>query len=503
MSDASRVPLSSQGKAERVLQAVEEMPAAKKAAYTKAQERCPQLMKTESDPLKFLRYDKDNYWKAAERLVMYWEERQALFGEKAFLPMTQTGNGALSVEDVMALHTGNYALLPKASSGEDVVFIDRNRVLPTSTLEHKLRAFFYMLSYLTDGEHAQTLGCLVLVLLITPRTTKLDLAFIQSGIKLGNMMPLKARMHLLMCHPKSGTTTFVQSVMTLGLSYASANIDGIEVHSKPAGEPIMRSLSPLGLVPADLPCSIGGTWKYESYTWWCRGRGTEEHGMDKVCNAAKARANNTFETKRKRTQSLNVIHSRLKRERRKSEQQELQDAHNRLVGENSQLVQERTRLESLLAQAREALRASEAARFPNSGLANPARVAHFFGRHGPAEAGTLPTSHRDVMPSGAMGTAAHVHSPSLSSSLNVVLNQPPELQRLLLAALEEKTRLQQQLAQAAPAPHNPLLHDPRLQAAVSIQQYQASNFSDNARLAREREAATLDLLTLLAQSQRR
>jgi hypothetical protein len=506
MSDSAGVPLGSQGQTERVLQAVEEIPAAKKAAYVKAQERCPQLLKTESDPLKFLRYDKDNYWKAAVRLVLYWEEREGLFGEKAFLPMTQTGNGALSVEDVMALHTGNYALLPKASSGEEVVFVDRSRVLPTSTLESKVRALFYMLSYLTNGEHAQTIGCRALVLLITPRTTKLDLAFVRRGIHIANMMPVKVRMHLLMCQPKSGMTPFVQSVMTFGLSHASTNIDGLEVHSKPIGDPILNLLRPLGLDPAGLPSSIGGTWKYESYTWWCRSRSTEEHGMDKVCNAAKPRANNTSENKRKRTQSLNVIHSRLKRERRKTEQQALQEAHNRLVGENGQLLHERSRLEILLTQAREAVRAGETGRFPSSAQTNLGSGALFSGRHGPADSGSFPTSRRDAMSSvvPTMGTAAQIHSQSLSSSLNVVLNQPPEFQRLLLAALEEKTHLQQ-LAQAPALPErNPYLHDPalRLQAG-SIEAFQVSSFPDTSRAAREREAATLELLTLLAQSQRR
>lgn len=192
--------------AEEIRNAIGLIPDDKKRSYSKAAAQCPELVKTEADPLKFLKYCDGNCWNAAQAIVDYWDEREKLFGERAFLPMVSTGEGAMSIEDVMALNTGHFALLPRTPHGQEVMFVDRNRVLPTSTTVSKLRALFYMLTHLSNAPNAQTLGCHVLVLLVTPRSSELDTHFVRSSVTVLNTLPVKIHLHMLMCMPKFGMT---------------------------------------------------------------------------------------------------------------------------------------------------------------------------------------------------------------------------------------------------------------------------------------------------------
>ena len=61
-------------------------------AYTEAMALDAELVKTETDPIQFVRFCDYDLLARARRLCMYWTERKALFGaERAFLPLTLTG----------------------------------------------------------------------------------------------------------------------------------------------------------------------------------------------------------------------------------------------------------------------------------------------------------------------------------------------------------------------------------------------------------------------------
>jgi len=86
-----------------VEEALTEIPDAEKAAYLEVLRRAPHLIGIESNVLRFVRRDNYNAHDAARRLVMYWRVRIELFGERAFLPMIQTGSGALTQDDILIL----------------------------------------------------------------------------------------------------------------------------------------------------------------------------------------------------------------------------------------------------------------------------------------------------------------------------------------------------------------------------------------------------------------
>lgn len=242
MSPARRRDENSQGSrtktgcsgAQEVLRAASMIPDERKQSLLKAQELG--VIWAEVGPDRSLEYCEHNFWGAAEALVDYWEEREKLFGKRAFLPMYQTGNAALTMEDIITLQTGKFALLRKTTKGQEVMFVDRSRVLPTSTTVSKLRALFYMVTQLAKADRAQTLGCHVIVLLVTPRNSQLDVDFVRGAMKVLNKLPVKIFLHMLVCTAKFGMTPIVQSVVTAGVSHGLSNVHGLQVHSKAVGE---------------------------------------------------------------------------------------------------------------------------------------------------------------------------------------------------------------------------------------------------------------------------
>jgi hypothetical protein len=96
-----------------------------KREYLRAFELAPELVRTESDPLRFLRCENYDAWAAALRLTKYWKMRCKIFGDRAFLPMTQTGEGALTNQDVERLREGAMRLMDPDKMGRAVIYFRR------------------------------------------------------------------------------------------------------------------------------------------------------------------------------------------------------------------------------------------------------------------------------------------------------------------------------------------------------------------------------------------
>ena len=110
--------------------AIEMLPETAKAAYLHALVVSPDVVERETNPLDFLRLEDWDPWKAATRLTSYWSMRSRVFGEKrAFLPMTVTGNGALSDGAVEQLALGVWLLSDeKDDSGRSIIYYDRPKI---------------------------------------------------------------------------------------------------------------------------------------------------------------------------------------------------------------------------------------------------------------------------------------------------------------------------------------------------------------------------------------
>ena len=103
------------------LEAMASIPDEDKAAYVEAVRQTPNLVEAESNPDLYLEYDSYDPWKAALRVANYWKTRVEIFGDRAFLPLTITGDGAMSSEDIKVLRTGFFMVLPNDKQGRTVV----------------------------------------------------------------------------------------------------------------------------------------------------------------------------------------------------------------------------------------------------------------------------------------------------------------------------------------------------------------------------------------------
>ena len=357
--------------------AVELLPADRKAAFVKARQVCPHLVDAESDGMLFLRNERFNYWKAAESLAAYWEERRNIFGEDRWtLALTQTGNGALSQDDIFSIHSGMLAILPKTNKGQSVLLVDRARALAQATSISKIRAAFYILSKLCRADYAQTKGILCFSMLVTPRVSSLDHRYVNRALKMAKVFPIKIHLHILNSPPKTKKNILAEQVLTAGLAFASAYFGRFQVITEKTGHDILRNLKSLGLQSNGIPTALGGRWKYESFMKWCREETCREYASTKQQQQQRQRhpSNDSSggdessghtdtnhndgeeklrkaESKRDRIRRLNVIHSRQKRERRKAEQMEMQSNYETLLKQHHLLVTENIHLENLWSQA--------------------------------------------------------------------------------------------------------------------------------------------------------
>lgn len=133
-----------------------------KQAYLEACSRVPELVATESDPLKFLRCCEFDVEAAAKRLIEYWKVRRDLFGEqRAFLPMTL---GQAMEADRPALEKAVVQILPDDSFGRPVLFWDRIR--SNKSVIHRdevARIHFYMLHIMTKRTSVQKNGYVCII----------------------------------------------------------------------------------------------------------------------------------------------------------------------------------------------------------------------------------------------------------------------------------------------------------------------------------------------------
>jgi hypothetical protein len=333
------------------------LPFSFKAAYLEALHVAPRLVESESNAMRFVRVEQYDSRAAARRLANYWSLRKELFEEKAFLPMTQSGYGALTKEDVVVLSCGEVALVPNDDQGRSVVASDRNRMLGRIEDRHlaRLRIIFYLLSTLSENESNQKEGVVWLDVLVSPRLTDVSQADTEKTVQVMNAMPCRIKAaHLIMCPPKTGKQRAVE--LSLAINAMQAGLGKrVIVHTGGSASEIVAKLQPFGLVEGNLPPVMGGSWKYEEFARWQRQRTQLENSAVRLVGMP---ARDSWDTtspsvtdKKERKRMLNVIHSRQKRERRRAEAGHLQQQCKSLEEQNDLMKQENTRLQELLDRA--------------------------------------------------------------------------------------------------------------------------------------------------------
>jgi hypothetical protein len=374
---------------------LELMPKEEKAAYTEAICRVPDLVDSESDHFRFLWYAKYNIPAAARRLVSYWECRKELFGERAFLPMTQLENGALSEDDIAVLQTGYLALLPDDTDGCAVVCYDGSRVGPSVEDPggmSRLRCLFYMMAVVSEKRRACVDGFVGIEIAS-------ELSFEQTKGRFFELAEKVLPVHLKALHlvhspsATAGTNKFFGTIVpaTVKLLGATAHRRA-HVHTGMPKEDILEKLKACGFCSEGLPECVGGMWTDDNFSMWQteRRRVEEEiHLIADVCeqysheptylgpipkkpaglfsiDAAPSEEGKEIEPQIRNTnaapaeegkeiepqiRSTNSIYSRTKRERERLKVQALRDESTRLTLVNAELKRDNNFLEGVLATA--------------------------------------------------------------------------------------------------------------------------------------------------------
>jgi hypothetical protein len=359
---------------EEIKQALEGFPSQERKSYTEAIERVPSLVATESNPIVFLRCEKFNAMAAAQRLIKYWDVRCEIFGDRAFLPMVQTGTGALSRDDMVILKTGSVAVLSNHESGQVVMHLDRSKLLDQSkrSSDSRLRCMFYVLSVVSESVEAQTDGFIMLEVVATPRCsdpTEIEVARKCTELLKEAMPARMGTIHLLVCPSKAKESKSKEGDLLHQLIATTVSVlqENFVFHFDGESSIILSDMQRHGFMEGDLPPTFGGTWKFTEFAEWQKRRRhyereripsqhSESHEISDSTKLSPLKMPPTImhgAEKKERKRKLNAIHSRHKRERRQTELEDLEDQRLELEKERVALNQEAERLEGLIASAQQ------------------------------------------------------------------------------------------------------------------------------------------------------
>jgi len=226
---------------EYLQQALDCIPDIEKKAYLEALQVAPLLVEKESDPTCFLLRENFNCWDAAARLVAYWDERKKVFGDKAFLPITFSTDGALSEEALSAIRAGAVLRIPNDSKGRRVVLFDQSILIKLSMSVRRQINFLLSLASLNNSRCQQE-GIVLLILRdrVATHRTKVKTNF----HVLRTAFPIRIHSVHLLCK----SDAIAQHVNTIMIKLWSSIVrEKLYIHTCPTPKILADKLSPFGL----------------------------------------------------------------------------------------------------------------------------------------------------------------------------------------------------------------------------------------------------------------
>ena len=328
------------------------IPRESKVDYLEAERLAPALIKEESDPIKFLRVEDYNPWKSARRLVLYWEYRKALFGNRYLLAMNDTGAGALNDEDIVLLKKGWLAYaVPHEPNQHRFILINQERDSGYS-LECHLRVSFFVLSTASDIT-AQKVGCSV-IRLITEQPPAMTVPRFNIAKRAFAMMKDAMPVRLVRVFLLDLQTNDIGRLTTFCMNRVSSMLVSLLNTEMPFRVPLPNSLSAaqeLGAmgVPSDvLPPNHGGSWTYDQLFDWKHIVETEDD-IGRMIKIPWITIDSHSSSKDKT--KVNALYARRAYHKRKVKTSEDEQKAKDLRIENERLKKENAFLESLLQQA--------------------------------------------------------------------------------------------------------------------------------------------------------
>ncbi len=308
----------------------------------------PQIWEEECNPDLFLRVEKCDIRKAAERMAKYWQLRSQTFGSKQYDLLTQTGEDALGRKELKALATGFLTLLPTDTNGQSVLFVDSSRLSGKLDTSDRNRCLFYMMSLLTENEKSQTDGTILLHRVHPPDFALIDLVFLETLVE---ALPLTlSRIHLV-SYDNIPVDSLLSRVRCCSEVY---------IHSGTGKEALCSELELFGMEKAGLPKVVNGGWGYEKFVQWQELRTRIEwkipaglSGRDSTDMASfpAMKPYTIVEEAKERQRRLNLIRFRRRQNRDRVDIAMLEENCIELEKEQTKLLEENQDLETRYAKA--------------------------------------------------------------------------------------------------------------------------------------------------------
>jgi hypothetical protein len=251
-----------------------------KAAYLDALKQSTELVKDESDPIRFLQRENFDPTAAAKRLLMYWKGRKECFGHKAFLPLRLGPDGALYQEDIAALKTGYMSVLPPTRDGLTTVCVvnySRLQGRPPPTTKSRLRIMFFLNHCYSANPKSATEG-IVMICLSNSATInmlpKLDSSTLFVAMDTIFTFRMKS-LYIVDCRGNVDATSFLIELLPPAIHFFGRvwRDAMVPVFGNNRAE-VLSKLQDAGLEREHLPSSMGGTLNYDQFVMdWLRSKG--------------------------------------------------------------------------------------------------------------------------------------------------------------------------------------------------------------------------------------
>jgi len=333
-----------------------------KSAFLEAKEKAPYLIAKESNPRCFLVSENMNVLAAARRLASYWTMRRDVFEDRAFLPLNQTGEGALSRGDMALLSNGFLMQLPNTQTGHSVLLYDQSKS-DKQAKDSNYRIIFYWLSVAAENVKSRKEGLIILSLV--QNVKRVSQVKGRSMEAIMNVLPMRIQhVHAFVLNKqlRGSDDSIVSHTAKL---FGCYSIEKITIYRTSSESDIINKLeSDYGMKKRHLPQVIGGNWGYADTLLWLEYRTRWEWDLppgSAVSNAASQQLDFsgvkpwyelTEDEKIERKRRMNVVHSRRKRERCREKVDVLIEHHVELLDKNAHLRSQNAELEIVLEQAK-------------------------------------------------------------------------------------------------------------------------------------------------------